>query len=89
MWFPIEAPEGYEAELTNSVVEPKHWKLWCKKTDEDLWVFVGHIQPNQYSSVATLIEAAEKLANHPKRGILAYCKYVKTWKSRDWECESL
>lgn len=89
MWIPIEAPEGYEAELTNSSEYPNHWKLWCKKTDEDLWIFVRDIQPHQYSSVATLIEAAEKLANHPVSGIIPYCKHVKAWKSRDWECESL
>ena len=85
MWFPVEAPEGYVA-----VVARRHvnWMLLGKKFEDELYVFVDSLLDKPNTSMAYVVEWAEKRALDKRVGVEATCKRIPGWKTPWWELEA-
>ncbi len=87
MWIPVEAPEGYEAELVGDFPKPGHnksyFKLWAKLNEDELYVFIGEF--GFAGDLGDLIERAEKMLVHPHDGVRRVRSVVTPWHSRSWE----
>lgn len=85
MWLPIEAPDGYVAELVQC--ETKWvWTLWTKREDSELWVYCDDFKSKPVGLEA-MAELAERALLDPVHGAVSLCKKVTPWKERDWEFE--
>jgi len=85
MWMPVEAPDGYVAELVQC--ESKWlWMLWTKREADEFWVYCDEFK-STHVGLEAMVELAECTLLDPIYGAVSLCNRVSGWKERDWEFE--
>lgn len=83
MWLPVEAPDGYVAELAKEKYN-EVWKLWTKRENDEFWVYVDEFKSTPVG-LEVMVGVAERALLDPVYGAQPLCYRVAGWKERDWE----